>query len=382
MRLIGEFQHEQDLQRFRAFLKREGIESSYEISSDPPRFCLWIVEEDSFEKAEQWYREFQNNPDAKRFKDLGGSPPLQRGPFRRQVPPFQKVEWKIHLRFPPIPRTLTLTHYLILLCTFFFFVTSFQAGKIEQQKGEVASRLLLTPLQKLLFFDYNAAYFSQVDRFLQTHEIKTEEQFEHLPPQAVQEFRQIQEARPWKGISYFLTTGHWNEWKQIPSGTLFHQIRQGEIWRLLTPCFLHAGFLHIFFNMAWLWLLGKQIEGRLGKGKMLLLILITGIIANTAQYLMGGSDFLGFSGVIVGMVGFIWVRQKCAPWEGYPLQRSTTLFIMVFVGAMLLLEIFAMTLEYFQVIQLSGGIANTAHIVGGIIGALLGRFRFFARGVK
>jgi GlpG protein len=134
--------------------------------------------------------------------------------------------------------------------------------------------------------------------------------------------------------------------------------------------------------MAWLWLLGKQIEGRLGKGKMVLFILITGVLANTAQYLMGGPDFLGFSGVIVGMVGFIWMRQKCAPWEGYPLQRSTILFIMVFVGAMLLLEVLAMTLEYFQVIQLSGGIANTAHIVGGVVGALLGRLRFFARSAK
>jgi len=378
MRLIGTFKQEQDLRRFHAFLKKEGIESTYDVSAHPPHFLLWIEEEDAFEKAEQWYREFQENPADKRFKEAGSS-----STFPKTFPQtFQRVQWKIRLPFPRIPQTLTLTHYLVLLCTCLFVVNAFQVDKIKKQEGEVASRLLLAPVQKLLFFDFDAAYFSQVKQFLQTHDIKMEAQFEQLSPQEAQAFLQIQESRPWKGISYFLTTGKWSEWEKIPSGALFHRIREGEFWRLITPCFLHAGFLHIFFNMAWVLLLGKQMEGRLGKGKMVLFILITGMIANTAQYLMGGPDFLGFSGVVVGMVGFIWMRQKLAPWEGYPLQKSTTLFILVFVGAMLLLEIFAMALEYLHIIQISGGIANTAHIVGGVVGALLGRSHFFARSVR
>ena len=81
-------------------------------------------------------------------------------------------------------------------------------------------------------------------------------------------------------------------------------------------------FYTFFFNMAWLWYLGRQIEQRAGSVRMLLMILVVGIIANVAQYLMSGPYFLGFSGVVVGMVGFIWVRQRVAPWEGYPLPRG------------------------------------------------------------
>ena len=45
--------------------------------------------------------------------------------------------------------------------------------------------------------------------------------------------------------------------KEIP---LFEKIRQGELWRLFTPCILHRDFLHILFNMIWVWILVKQIE--------------------------------------------------------------------------------------------------------------------------
>ena len=106
----------------------------------------------------------------------------------------------------------------------------------------------------------------------------------------------------------------------------FEKIRQGEVWRLFTPCLLHFDFLHILFNMAWLWILGKQIEERIHWKKLGLLILIVGIVSNTAQYLVSGPSFLGFSGIVVGMAGFIWMRQRNAPWEGYPLSRIVFCF--------------------------------------------------------
>ena len=117
----------------------------------------------------------------------------------------------------------------------------------------------------------------------------------------------------------------------------------------------------------------------MNKWKICLLILILGVASNVAQYLMSGPYFLGFSGVIVGMAGFIWVRQKIAPWEGYPLPKATALFLLFFVLAMFGLELLTFILQLLSVINIAPNIANTAHIIGGLSGMLLGRLSFFSR---
>ncbi len=40
-----------------------------------------------------------------------------------------------------------------------------------------------------------------------------------------------------------------------------------EYWRLLTPVFLHAGFLHIVTNMITLWFIGPLVERAFGSAK-------------------------------------------------------------------------------------------------------------------
>ena len=105
-----------------------------------------------------------------------------------------------------------------------------------------------------------------------------------------------------------------------------------------------------------------------------------GVLASLAQYFMSGPYFLGFSGVVVGMAGFIWSRQKKAPWEGYPLQKSTLYFILIYIILMVGLEIGLVLLNYLSSHELGINIANTAHVVGGLVGLGLGRLNYFARG--
>lgn len=79
------------------------------------------------------------------------------------------------------------------------------------------------------------------------------------------------------------------------------------------------------------------------------------------------------------MAGLIWMRQTLAPWEGYPLNKATLIFILLFIIAMFVLEVVTLTLQFLGVTELAPNIANTAHVVGGLAGIGLGRLSFFAR---
>jgi GlpG protein len=209
-----------------------------------------------------------------------------------------------------------------------------------------------------------------VDKVLKEYNFLPYEKIDLLPTTEKMVLSEALSIPSWKGILNY----------QDQNGPLFEKIGKGEVWRLFTPCLLHGGILHILFNMAWVWILCKQIEIRMNRLKVLLMMIIIGVVSNVAQYLMSGPYFIGYSGIVVGLVGFIWMRQKIAPWEGYPLQKGTIIFILIFIGAMMGLELLSFFLKFFS-INISANIANTAHIVGGLIGILLARIPFFSRKV-
>ena len=51
-----------------------------------------------------------------------------------------------------------------------------------------------------------------------------------------------------------------------------------ELYRLVTSMFLHAGILHLLFNMYALYIIGPQLESFFGKAKYLIIYLGSGII--------------------------------------------------------------------------------------------------------
>ncbi len=202
---------------------------------------------------------------------------------------------------------------------------------------------------------------------------------ETLPSEGKYIIKEIQNIPHWQGyyeqvLAHLRGTG-----ASSTAAPLFEKIREGEVWRLFTPALMHTDFLHILFNMMWLIVLGRMMEDRLNARRYVLFILIVGIISNTSQYLMSGPNFMGFSGVVCGMVAFICVRQKVAPWEGYPLEQSTSMFLVYFIVALLAIELVSFYMEINHNTSISPGIANTAHITGAAIGALLGFIPFFKK---
>lgn len=158
--------------------------------------------------------------------------------------------------------------------------------------------------------------------------------------------------------------------------TLEQTLAAGEWWRLITPIFVHFGFLHLAMNSMWYWELGRRIEFRQGALTLLGLTLVFGVVSNVAQYTYGGpSIFGGLSGVLYGLLGHCWLFQKISPDEAYRLPPGVVVLMLVWLVICLTGVI--------EVVSFGAlAIANAAHVSGlvagcltGIVGGLLSRRR-------
>ena len=107
------------------------------------------------------------------------------------------------------------------------------------------------------------------------------------------------------------------------------EVRGGEIWRLFTPMFIHFGLIHLLFNMFWLRDLGSMIERRQGVWLLAAQVLVISACSNLAQYVASGPTFGGMSGVVYGLLGYIWVRGKLDPASSVFLNKTTVVWMMV-----------------------------------------------------
>ncbi len=133
------------------------------------------------------------------------------------------------------------------------------------------------------------------------------------------------------------------------------EIRAGQFWRLITPIFIHAGPIHLIFNLLWMKDLGSLIEYREGSVKFGLMVVIIAALSNVGQCLASGPFFGGMSGVVFGLFGYIWIRGKCDPRSGFAMD-PTTVSLMI---AWFFICFFGLV---------GPRIANTAHGVGLVAG--------------
>jgi len=132
------------------------------------------------------------------------------------------------------------------------------------------------------------------------------------------------------------------------------EIISGQFWRLITPIFLHFNLLHILFNCMWLHSLGSQIEKKKGTKFFTTFILCTAIVSNLSQFVITGPAFGGMSGVVYGLFGYVWIKSRLDPGDGFYIDPVVAMimlgfFLVCFTGAF-------------------GGVANWAHAGGLIVG--------------
>ena len=159
---------------------------------------------------------------------------------------------------------------------------------------------------------------------------------------------------------------------QVSDNQGLFQAIDGQYWRLITPAFLHFGWLHIVFNCLWLWDLGRRVEQVMGHLNMFMLFLVIAVVSNASQFEFGGGGlFGGMSGVVYGLLGFSWVAPQLQP--AWPIQPPKA--VMIFMVGWLVVCMSGMV----EVLGF-GAIANAAHLGGLLCGAVVGAvFAGFSR---
>jgi rhomboid protease GluP len=138
-------------------------------------------------------------------------------------------------------------------------------------------------------------------------------------------------------------------------------IDQGEIWRLVTPIFLHIGPLHIFFNSYAIWIVGPQVEKLYGGARFTIIYILTGIAGVAASYWYHPDvPSAGASGAIFGLFGALLVF-------GYKYRSTIPPMFQRAVGKGVF-PVIAINLFLGYMIP---NVDNSAHVGGLISGALL-----------
>ncbi len=145
-------------------------------------------------------------------------------------------------------------------------------------------------------------------------------------------------------------------------------IRTGDFypWQVVTYAFLHANFLHLFFNMLGLWMFGPELERVWGGPRYAQILLASTLSAALVQllvtWMMGsGSPTIGASGALYGLLlsfGMLFPDRIIVPLIP-PIPMKAKYFVAIFGG-----------LELFWGYSNSDGVAHFAHL-GGMLGAYL-----------
>lgn len=147
-------------------------------------------------------------------------------------------------------------------------------------------------------------------------------------------------------------------------------LKRLELWRIFTPALLHNGAIHLLVNMLSLASMGRLAERLEGRGRYIAIMLICALGGHLLQGLvppnflgissLGGSPrFVGISGVVLGLFGYLAVKTKVRKDLGIYFPPDS--YFMV---------------GFIIVVGLIGAMpfANLAHIGGLLTGAALGYF--------
>jgi len=136
------------------------------------------------------------------------------------------------------------------------------------------------------------------------------------------------------------------------------EIRRGQFWRLFTSILPHLDFLHLAFNLYWLWIFGTVVERIFGHTKTALLLLLFAVGSTSLDFAFDRGG-VGLSGAGYALFGLLWVLSaRDERFRDCIDQRTVKLFVAWFFLCI--------------ITTISGAypVANVAHGTGAILGVL------------
>jgi GlpG protein len=372
MRLLYQSTNFAEAQKLFCYFYAHKIDTQVEVISpdDIHENCsLWVKDEDNFQRAAELYQKFLVDPSVLDDPEI----PAMMDRFTEEesikYPQHNREDWETRQSLDIRKKTRPVTLMILLTCVLVFFGMAFSVKFNTKASATIYSVMAFDYPKKMELRDELFALFT-VEQLRNPQSLPREgkillasqytmPEWKGLYPLVVQKIQHLDQPLP-----------------DIPP--MFEKIGQGQVWRLFTPCLLHGSILHLLFNMAWLLLLGNQMEFFLHRKKYLVFIVVSGILSNLLQYLMSGANFIGYSGVISAMLGYIYIRQNSSHYENYSIPPGTFRFVTIFIMGLAGIELLSFVYEIFYGSESFGlGIANTAHIGGALIGCGLAKISYF-----
>lgn len=332
MRELTSLKDQEQAGRLTAYLAVQSIESTME--SDGGEWVIWIHNDDDREKAAGILKEFQQNPEDPRYENaerkvrhvLREAERLEKENLQqvnRQKKRWDGSWWHC---FPATYIMMGLCVVVALVCTQWENWT-LSSPLCNNQQSE-----LLIKLKAATPIEYRNENGLDVPYYL-------------VPPKL--------QLDDWDRAVPIL-----QEKLKITLRSLTWTIKNGEIWRPVTPAFIHLNLIHILMNMMAFRSFGMAVEFTRGTGRFIALCIIVAAVSHTAELFWSGPFFGGMSGVIFGLVGYVWMKGKTQPRLGIGLQQQTLVFCLLWL--------------FLCMAGVFGPIANAAHLVGFLTGILIG----------
>jgi GlpG protein len=145
-----------------------------------------------------------------------------------------------------------------------------------------------------------------------------------------------------------------------------------DVWRFFSHAVVHLSFTHILFNLTYWLIFATMIEKNNGSAKVLMLFVSIALISGIVQNFFSGPAFFGLSGVVYGVLGYVYVMSRFDRRQRYRLPGGFIYMLLVgiavgFIGPLVDLHF-----------------GNAAHISGLAVGILIALFdsqKWFAKSV-
>ena len=314
MRCIGSLPDSALARRFGDYLVSEGVPNQVEENS-AGRWDVWVINDDQLDEARGELARFEAEPAAARYDGVSAEARRIRSAEQERAERLRRNYTDVRTQWARAGAMPAVT--LVLICLALVVAAGTKLGDGA------------TPMLNWLLFA----------PFDQAVEIATEDRRSAFTGDDV----------------------------DFSGGNMFGAILAGQVWRLITPIFIHFGPLHLVFNLYWVFHFGRMIEGRKGSLFFSLLVFAAALLGNLGEAawvelspLNDGfryAAFGGLSGVVYGLFGYAWLTGRRRPHEQIGVDPQTALILFAWL-------ILCMT-------GLLGSIANAAHVAGLLSGLAL-----------